>query len=286
MYSAVSLGPTGTGKSYAMISLAWLMDRDSNDEPRFESDRIIFSPADFMKHMEIDYPEGTFLIVDDAAIMLYSKDAMKTAVRKLGQTLITNRWKNLGILFTLPNLRMLESHARMLLKAKFTILGIDKERQQAISKYHYSQVNEDTGKIYWKREIVSFNWMHPKYEIPIRKQAKLNSIRIDKPPKELIKPYEKQKREYLLQFYKKARKELARLEDAKTGKSFTEIYKEVKEDIKTYLNEKGRADPSLIRLHYRKDPNIDEPLGINAAGQVASVLNTEINMGKIKVKKE
>jgi len=234
MWSAVFCAEPGSGKSWAALSIADLLDRDSDDKPRFTIDRVAFTPLQFMALVKRDWPKGTVIILDDAGLALCSKDAMTKIVRQLGKVFQSCRYKNLGILLTLPSLSMLESHTRQLLKAYVEPTGIDFERKQTRVKYHVMQTNVKQGKTYFhrpeRRERGVSAWGYP-----IIHHYVVDSVLVDVPRKGLTSVYERKRRHDLKQWYDEQYRLLSEMGKPKPSMS----------------SEKERAYAKAVRLKKR-----------------------------------
>ena len=196
MYSGVFVGEPGSGKSYCALSLANLLDCGESGESRFSIDRVCFSASQFANLVSKKLPKGSAIIIDDAGLSLYSREAMTKIVRQISKIFQSMRYKNLLIFLTLPSLGSLDKGVRELVNGYFEPLDIDFEIEKVKCKYHRLQVNPKTGKMYYHRpsKIVRgfYNDGYPKTSEQV-----IDSIWIDKPPEDLIEKYELAKKTYL-----------------------------------------------------------------------------------------
>jgi len=196
MYSGVFVGEPGSGKSYCALSLADLLDCGESGESRFSIDRVCFSASQFANLVSKKLPKGSAIIIDDAGLSLYSREAMTKIVRQISKIFQSMRYKNLLIFLTLPSLGSLDKGVRELVNGYFEPLDIDFEIEKVKCKYHRLQVNPKTGKMYYHRpsKIVRgfYNDGYPKTSEQV-----IDSIWIDKPPVDLIEKYELAKKTYL-----------------------------------------------------------------------------------------
>lgn len=263
MFSCVSVGTVGSGKSWAMLSLAELLDRNNDGETRFSIDRVAFSASRFQELMTIKWPKGTVVILDDAGLALYSRDAMTTINKILGKTFQSHRYKNLIILLSLPVFTFLDSGIRSLMNGYVKMQEIDYENKQSIARYRLLNTDERNGEIYYKTPMKS-EYIND-WEIPIRRVFKVPFIRFDKPSDELIKQYEDAKTIFMDKRNITAYAEIVKAENptVKVRKSFDQLIEEARA-IKEQLKTKGGYSITMIMMRLK--------LGIDLSTRIKQAL--------------
>lgn len=279
MCSICFVGVPGSGKSFCAMDWAWALDRGSDGEPRFSIDRVCFSASYFAELIAKDWPKGTAIIMDDAGLNLYSREAMSKTVRQIAKVFQSCRYKNLLIILTLPALSMLDKTVRTLLNAYVEPIEIAADIEKVKAKFHFIQVNPKFGKTYFKRPERAVFVKHPDGS-RLLKITQLDNILIDKPPQELVDEYERRKKEYLDDWNKKNVEKVKAFEkDKRIPSLFESHYKLVMQDIKRYLvsNAKGtHVDPNLILTSFPE-------VGVNNAYSIARLVNKGLKANTILV---
>lgn len=286
MFTGVICGRRGSGKSRTLIEMGRILDRASNDIPRFTMDNLCFSAGQFSKRLQMKQPRGTVVILDDAGIALYSKEALTRTVRKLGQILQSIRTQHFIILMSLPAFQMLEGHARMMTPIFMDLVGRDEKAKQNMVKVQVLDVNTFTGKIYRQTVRRDVKKEHPFFPVEITTKEP-DILLIDKPPKELDDLYEKTKEEFLKPWREKKAKEIEKEEAGITksqryGKSFPDSYKAVEPIWNQFINDKGKIDDAMIMLA-RDEDGLPLVSPVHAT-RVARLLNQKLKKGELVVK--
>jgi len=244
MYSCVFCAKPGAGKSFSSLQLAWLLDRDVDDVPRFSIDRVCFTASDFAHWLAkgSSLPKGTVIILDDAGLVLYSKQTMQKVCVELGKAFQSMRYKNLIVILNLPSYKMLEAHVRKLLYDYIEVVGRIIRRNENIAKIHALQLNPFENEIY----------RHKGLGVPIYHEVN-DYFRFKKPPTKLWKAYEKKKKEYLDEWSAKSYKKLLEVEqgnvEVRKEKKPTvfELYEEAKKHLNEIINKNtGKVSRALI----------------------------------------
>lgn len=199
--SIVFCGEPGSGKTSCALTIAFILDRGTNNVPRFSVDRIAFSSKEFFNLIKQDFPKGSAIILDDAGLFALSGDALTKEVKEISKIFQSMRHKNYLIIVTLPVLTMLAKGLRQITQNYGEVVSIDRENEQNIVKFQLLQTNSRTGDIYGKSYIKIVKKIHPIYGIPIIHRVKEPFIRIDKPPKALYDEYDKIRKAKMNEFY-------------------------------------------------------------------------------------
>lgn len=265
MYSCVAVGTVGSGKSWAMLSAAELLDRNEDGETRFSVERVAFNASRFQELMTMKWPKGTAIILDDAGLALYSRDAMSLINKILSKTFQSHRYKNLVILLSLPVFTFLDSGIRSLMNGYVKMQEIDYKNSQSIARYRLLSTDERNGDIYYKTpsrvEYVS-DWY-----LPLRQVKKVPVIRFDKPSDGLIRAYEAAKKKFMDERNIKAYKQIVKAEnpEIKKKRTFEEILAHAK-SIESKLKTGEKYNLTAMMLHLK--------IGLNTATRVKQGLQS------------
>lgn len=179
----VTTGQTGSSKSYQDLKKAesWY---EYYFKEKFPPENICFSVAEIMRRLSSGkLKRGELLIFEEAGANLGSLD-FQTRVSKLFTYVLQSfRSLNVGILFNLPYLTMLNKQARMLVHVHFVTSGIDFNKKVSKAKAYFRQINPTTGKVYPKFMRIKNG----------RGSVKVSKFTFDLPTKELLDTYEQKK---------------------------------------------------------------------------------------------
>jgi len=138
------IGPTGSGKSYAALSLMEILGRSNLDN-------VCLTAKDFLKRIDCgELKKGDVLIWDEAGIDLNAREWQSVSNRVIHNILQTFRSMNLIVFFTVPYFSFIDIGARKLLHSKIHTQRVNIRDKTCILKPFLLQVNQDTGKIYRK----------------------------------------------------------------------------------------------------------------------------------------
>ncbi|MEO5351028.1 MAG: ATP-binding protein [Magnetococcus sp. YQC-3] len=234
------LGATGTGKSLASLKLAYDLDIDpKTGEHRFPLDasRVVFNVKDFylfvQKRINGEVPVGSAVVFDEAAIDLSSdKHFMNVDIKNMRKVLQTFRSQRLITIMNFPvSLGFLAKPIRQMFDVILDARGVNFQEGFSVFVPHYFQTNTLTGKIYRHS---------PRGVDDNGKEYVMESIKVRKPPEELIKAYEKKKKE----FANNLLKETISFQEAKEKIKEKQVvplqyfYDKVMEDPSVFLNKK------------------------------------------------
>ena len=175
-------GETGSGKSYAGLTLCSQVDKD------FSVDNVAFSLDEFRSQIK----EGKkAILLDDLEVYASSREAMTKKNRAIVRIFQSVRFKRNLLLITTPSISYLDLVLRGLLHLEAFTMGINSRAKQTILKIFFRQEDMRTSKIYRHSPII-----FDKEKGILKKQSTWN---INKPSNSLIKRYEKKKGEILHQ---------------------------------------------------------------------------------------
>jgi ABC-type oligopeptide transport system ATPase subunit len=234
---AVIVGETGSGKSYSAMKLAELLD------PTFNISRVVFTPKGFIKLLNKGkLRKGNIIIFDECGVGLSSRNWYNTINKVIGYILQTFRHRNLGVIFTSPDISFVDVQARKLFHTYFETLKIDYEKGLVATKVFRIQTNPRFNKSYFKRY---------RLESKGGKYA-LKTLYISMPSKELIRSYEAKKRRYTKKLGQKVEEEVDKLDEKPKPQLTDQHYVKL---VKKKLKGKKITIPliqSLTGLSYKK----------------------------------
>ncbi len=173
-YIGVICGETGSGKSFAAMSMLEKID------PTFNIDRVNFYAESFINSISSGLKKGNSVLWDETGVGLSSKQWFTIVNKTINWVLQTFRRDNLIVMFTTPNLNYIDKDSRRLLHAYFEVSGISKSKKLCYIKPFEVSTNPKTGVTYYKYPKVHGN--------------KIKRMAIDLPSKELVDQYEEKKK--------------------------------------------------------------------------------------------
>ena len=182
-------GGTGSGKSYYALSEIHTYYKQELGKP-FPVENIVFSPLQLiqrLKYFETNNMTGEILLCDEWGINNSSHDWQSSTQKVLGYIMQSFRSMNVGLVFTLPVLTMLNKSTRLLLHAHFITAGIDYETKMCTVKPLFHQLNQTTGKSFWKYPKIILDGM----------RRKIKRLSVGLAPKELLEVYELKKARFV-----------------------------------------------------------------------------------------
>lgn len=203
----VITGGTGTGKSYVAIKIA--KDLDPTFTEKTMKDRIISEPKDFLTIMDNpDLSKGKVLIFDEAGVGVPAREWYSINNRAIDYILQTFRYRNLIVIFTVPLLSYVDTHARKLFRFYMETVDVDfNERTNEVKVFEFS-INPKTGKIYMKYPVLKFRGYWRKF----------TRWRFGIAPAKIVHEYEKIARGIKERVQERERRKLASVEEKEREK--------------------------------------------------------------------
>lgn len=186
---AVDIGGTGTGKSYRQLRIMEIWHRDYLKKP-IKPEQICFEPYEVVKMLHGDtLKRGDILIYEEAGTSLGAKDFMERRQKMFNYIMQSFRFRNIILMFNLPNLMMLNKDLRRMLHLTFESVSIDYDKKINYCKPFKIQESSRLNKTYFH---------YPKRIID-GKQHKIKRLGYTLPSEDLIKMYEEKKRNFFNQ---------------------------------------------------------------------------------------
>jgi len=203
----VFTGSTGSGKTYNSLSAGedWYKFQFNS---LFPIENVCFSLGSLMKRIvELrdtkKLKKGTLFILEEAGANFGSLDFQNKISKMFSYILQSFRSMNLILLMTVPVLTMINKQARQLIHANFITAGIDYDNNIGRVKPLFHQLNQQTGKDYWK---------YPRVVVDGR-MIKIERLEFPLPSESLLVAYERKKdtfvydlsAEFIIEFNKQER---------------------------------------------------------------------------------
>lgn len=181
------VGGTGSGKSYATIRIEEKWYQYKFKKP-FPVENICFSIKEAMDRIQTgNLKRGEIIVIEEAGVLMNSLEFQNRIQRFFGWVLQSFRCKNIGIIFNLPSLNMLNKTARILLHAIFLTESVNTKTQESILKCFYMDTNYITG----EQQPRYFKHVHNKHLVRVKK------MRFFIPSADILSAYEKKKSDFV-----------------------------------------------------------------------------------------
>lgn len=218
-------GATGSGKTYAALYFAKLLD------PDFTIDHLCFTPTEFMKLVNApEMKSGSVIIWDEVGVGLNNREWQSKGNKLLNFVMQTFRHKNYIVLFTSPHANFVDKGTRTLLHGRLETTGIDRRKKRCMIKPLLFQINQKDGRVFEK---------YLRVITPDTGLMQIKKLRAYLPDKELVKEYEKKKTEFTANMNRSIFAELEEV-DSK-GKKLTARQQEIY-DLLLKHNRAGAAE--------------------------------------------
>lgn len=148
---SVTTGPTGSGKSMCDLRKAELTHKKRFNEDFPVETNCCFSIVELMRRISSGkLRKGEVIILEEAGFNAGSQDWQNKTTKMFNYLLQTFRSMNICLYMNLPVLSMLAKQARQLVHIHFETQGINFEDQVLKTKALVHQLNQHSGKSYWK----------------------------------------------------------------------------------------------------------------------------------------
>jgi len=178
------IGGTGSGKTYASLSIAKELVGDGFDVSKY----VVFNAKQFMNVLTSDYIKaGDMIIWDEAGVGMSSKDWYSLQNKLINYVFQTFRHRNIAVLFTMPAMKFLDNSARLLMHANLETVKIHRQYNLNQVKVFDVEYNNRIDKVFYK---------FPVFKDEDGNSATLKYLYIKKPCAKDVKTYEAMKEKY------------------------------------------------------------------------------------------
>jgi hypothetical protein len=198
-FLALASGPTGIGKSWSMLSVAYAIDKD------FEVRQIAFNFKDVMEILNSDWlykKKWKIILFDEAQCDIGSRQWQSLSNKLFNFLISTFRHRNVIFLMTSPYSDFLDLQSRKLLHCIFEIQGHNRKTQRTQIRPKLQDYNAKLSKFY----------EHSLFVLKNGKYKKMTHWFVEKPPRHLIEPYETAKWDFTNKLNKKIYEDLCRFD--------------------------------------------------------------------------
>lgn len=197
-------GPTGTGKSYAAISLGFRFNAAMGIK---EPPRIFYELTDFIDFLKAgDFVPGQTLIIDEGGLMAQARAAMTRQNRIISMISQSFRYMRLSVIFCVPHLSFIDSNVRKLVHVVMITNRIN--RSKGLCYLRAYKVRNDL----FSNQMRFIKLRTLNYH---GDSVKVNEFGVPKPPQWFLTTYEIQKDDYIKQKLKKFTTELEQKQKVK-----------------------------------------------------------------------
>jgi hypothetical protein len=178
-YMGIACGVPGSGKSYAVITVAEAIDKG------FCAERIAFTPEEFLEIIQDkNLKSGSALVFEEVGVGISARDWYSISNKLVNAVFQTFRLRQLVVMFNTPSMIYIDSNARLLFHGYMEPVHIDFRREICTVKYMSMEYNprDPRRKIY--------------YHYLKEGNSQIKRIEIPKPSTEIIDEYEEKKRKF------------------------------------------------------------------------------------------
>ena len=235
---SVTSGPTGSGKSLLDLRRAELSYQKRFKKQFPVSTNVCFSIAELMRRINSeDMKKGDVLILEEAGFNAGSQDWQNKTIKMFNYLLQTFRSRNICLYMNLPVLSMLAKQARQLVHIHIETCGINFEKCVVNIKPLVHQLNQQSGKSYWK-------YLRVRYK---GKVQKVQRMAYELPSKELWNAYEAKKDKFLSEMTTEFSRKLEESERKALDKLALHDLSPIQIDIKR-LREEGKKMEDIAKI--------------------------------------
>lgn len=241
-FLAVVTGDTGSGKSYAAMRLAQLID------PKFSVKNIALDPEQFFEILENkNVGKGSCIIFDEAGVGMGARDWYTIQNKVFGYVLQTFRHLNIAVIFTVPNLSFIDVQLRNLLHMHLNMQSINYNTLVSRAKVYYLKQRPREDK---------YIPIHPRVRIPgkytsVGKISKCDIWEFKIPPDHMIMSYEAKKDKFSSALREDAHETLKRIKEKAKPKV-------TKSDVARELIKKGMRTRDIVKVSGLNAPRISQ----------------------------
>lgn len=229
----VVTGPPGSGKSWATLSFFYMLDPDFCIDGNF-----FFRARDLLYELKQgNFKAGKIWGFDEAGIDANNLSYFDAVNRGLNALFQTARHRNYVFGLTLPFLNMLSKGVRTLMTAQWEAKGWNKQNKTIIVP-RVLEYNGELDKFYKKRLVV-----HDGSDLSF-----CNRMLLPKPPRKLVREYEKVKKEFTQDLYERTYKDILAFDKKAQEKSNKVLISEKEEVVLSFVKEGYNVDGVAEKL--------------------------------------
>jgi len=275
------VGQTGTGKSYAAMSLAEHLD------PGFDIGRVVFSADEFINILNIDESlvKGSVIMWDEAGVGMPAREWYSLSNKVISYVVQTFRVKGYILIMTTPSMKYIDSQIRSLFHGLAqTIDPSTRNGKFGWAKYMHLEHDPREGKTFMRYPVI-----YDEYNRKVKIQGPTpgsGNVLFPKPSEELIEDYEAKKKDFTDSLIASASEMMAGKEDGEhSGVSVGNLKEMVILDPAKwgmmYMGSKKKFETHVYAILKTEYPEWDVKMtDIKAA---IHMIEHDINTGKLKI---
>lgn len=194
---AILTGETGSGKSWTAAKMGEDLSKLTNRP--FTSKNIVFEADALLEFIQNSKPRSV-VVLDEAGVELAAREFMSQRNRSMGKVFQVFRYKQLALIWTLPDLSMIDIQIRKLCHTFMETMPIDYVHEKTQVKWFNIHIDRWTGDITRQFPRVRINGV----------TYVARGFKFGKPSMEIIKPYEENKDKFFDKLLKEARADIAK----------------------------------------------------------------------------
>jgi hypothetical protein len=194
---AIITGETGSGKSWTAAKIGEDLSKMTNRP--FTYKNIVFEADVLLEFIQNSVPRSV-VVLDEAGVELAAREFMSQRNRSMGKIFQVFRYKQLALIWTLPDLSMIDVQIRKLCHTFMETQPIDYDNQKTRVKWFNIYIDRWTGDITRQFPRVRIGGV----------TYVARGFKFGKPNPDIIKPYEKNKDIFFDKILKDARNDIAK----------------------------------------------------------------------------
>ncbi|MDD5061103.1 MAG: hypothetical protein PHN44_02335 [Candidatus Marinimicrobia bacterium] len=196
---AVLTGETGSGKSWTAAKIGEDLSKMTNRP--FTYKNIVFEADALLEFIQKSVPRSV-VVLDEAGVELAAREFMSQRNRSMGKIFQVFRYKQIALIWTLPDLSMIDVQIRKLCHTFMETQPIDYKNGKTRVKWFNIYIDRWTGDITRQFPRVRINGV----------TYVARGFKFGRPSPEIIEPYEKNKNIFFEKILKDARNDIAKSE--------------------------------------------------------------------------
>lgn len=194
---AIITGETGSGKSWTSARMG--EDLSKMTGRPFTSKNIVFEADALLEFIQNSKPRSV-VVLDEAGVELAAREFMSQRNRSMGKVFQVFRYKQLALIWTLPDLSMIDIQIRKLCHTFMETMPIDYVHEKTQVKWFNIYIDRWTGDITRQFPRVRINNV----------TYVARGFKFGKPSPEIIQPYELNKDVFFEKLLRDARNDIAK----------------------------------------------------------------------------
>jgi len=236
-YPMVVVGYPGVGKSSTALALAEAVDES------FTVERVAFKHTEFFEIAK-NIERGQAIVFDEAGIGLHAREWQTTTNIIFSKLTQVYRFLNVFVVFTVPDISYIDTHARNEMKAILELVAKDLEKEETIGHWWVVKRSRAFGVTRFEKLKIFDD----------EGENEIDPVYIPKPSKELWRAYKRKAETYKRNLIDELYDELQKLEegvlskiDGRTVRKLVNQVKALARAYEVFKEEFGWTDREIAR---------------------------------------